>query len=109
VIPELSPDADLALFRALQEALSNIARHARAHTIDVRVTVTDAALQLTVRDDGRGFPLSADGALRESEGRMGLTGMRERMHAVGGSVVVRNHESGGEVCISMPIAVREVA
>jgi signal transduction histidine kinase len=73
------------------------------------VTVTDSALQLTVRDDGQGFPLSADGALREPEGRMGLTGMRERMHAVGGTVTVRNHERGGEVCITMPLAILEVA
>jgi signal transduction histidine kinase len=109
VIPELSPEADLAVFRALQEALSNIARHAGATFIDVRLDASEMALQMTIRDNGSGFPLAADGTLRETEGRMGLTGMRERMHGVGGSVAVRNHEGGGEVCITLPIAVREVA
>ncbi|MEO7521964.1 MAG: GAF domain-containing sensor histidine kinase [Gemmatimonas sp.] len=108
-VPALVPEAELALFRALQEALSNIARHAGARSIDVTLTMSAVNLRLIVRDDGRGFPLSADGALRESDGRMGLTGMRERIHAVQGTVVVRNHEGGGEVCITLPIAVRESA
>ena len=108
-IPTLSPDADLALFRALQEALSNVARHAAARSIEVRLAVTDDGVQLTVRDDGRGFAVTGDGDVREADGRMGLTGMRERMLAVGGGVRVGNHGGGAEVCITLPLAVRGAA
>ena len=108
-IPALSPDADLALFRALQEALSNVARHAGARTIDVRLTVADDRVTMTVRDDGQGFATREDGSVRDADGRMGLTGMRERMLAVGGQVTVGNHERGAEVCITLPVAVRGAA
>jgi signal transduction histidine kinase len=108
-LPALPPDADLALFRALQEALSNVARHAGARIIDVVLTVQEAGVQLRIRDDGVGYPLDADGSVREADRRMGLTGMRERMLAVGGDVTTRNHGQGAEVSISLPMALREVA
>jgi signal transduction histidine kinase len=100
--PALHADADLALFRALQEALSNVVRHADAASVDVRVTVTDNRLALTVRDNGRGFPVSRTGRIRDTEHRMGLTGMRERMFAIGGEVVIANRDPGAEVRITAP-------
>lgn len=100
--PALHADADLALFRALQEALSNVVRHADAASVDVRVTVSDDQLMLTVRDDGRGFPVSRNGRIRDTEHRMGLTGMRERMFAIGGVVVIANRDPGAEVRITAP-------
>jgi signal transduction histidine kinase len=108
-LPALSVDADLALFRALQEALSNVARHANAQNIAVTLVVRASQLHLVVRDDGRGFPVHRNGTIREPEGRMGLTGMRERMLAVGGEVRIGNvvpsgsGARGGEVHISMPV------
>ncbi len=105
VLPELSTDADLALFRALQEALSNVARHADAASVEVTVRVRDRSLHMVVRDDGQGFPMSA-GRVQEAAGRMGLTGMRERMLAVGGHVTTTNHERGAEVRIDLPAVVR---
>ena len=107
-MPTLPPDADLALFRALQEALSNVVRHSAAHAVDVRLRVESERVTLNVRDDGRGFPRTRDGRVRETEGRMGLTGMRERMLAVGGSVSLRNSETGAEVTMQVPVTV-EVA
>lgn len=103
-LPLLDVDADLALFRALQEALSNVARHAKAHTVDVRVEVFEDRLQLVIRDDGGGFPLQRDGRIDETSGRMGLTGMRERMLAAGGMVSLRNASPGAEVRIALPVA-----
>ncbi len=106
-LPALHADADLALFRALQEALSNVARHADARSIAVTVWVRDGLLHMRVRDDGRGFPVARDGRVQEPEGRMGLTGMRERMLAVGGNVVVANgpaSERGADVQITIPVA-----
>ena len=100
--PPLHADADLALFRALQEALSNVARHAQASQVDVVVTVDQDALILAVRDDGNGFPITRNGRFRDTDHRMGLTGMRERILAIGGEVVISNRAQGAEVRIRAP-------
>lgn len=100
--PPLHPDADLALFRALQEALSNVVRHAHATHVDVRVSVDDRGLVLRVSDDGNGFPVGRNGRIRDTDNRMGLTGMRERMLAIGGHVVIANRSPGAEVRIHAP-------
>lgn len=102
-IPAVAAEADLALFRALQEALSNVARHAQGSAVHVELTVHDGALQISVRDSGPGFPTTRDGRIREPEGRMGLTGMRERMLAVGGVVEIRNRAHGAEVMLRLPV------
>jgi len=102
VFPPLHPDADLALFRALQEALSNLVRHAQATQVEVVVAVDGNGLSLGVRDDGKGFPVGRTGRIRDAENRMGLTGMRERIFAIGGDVVIANRTTGAEVRISAP-------
>lgn len=82
-LPPLSKEAELALFRALQEALSNVRRHAGAAAVSVAITVEGGGIRLAVRDDGRG-PAELDAELLEREGHMGLAGMRERISALGG-------------------------
>ncbi|HEX3276857.1 MAG TPA: ATP-binding protein [Gemmatimonadales bacterium] len=85
-LPALSKETELALFRALQEGLSNVRRHAGAGRVDVRLTVEHGQVRLSVRDDGRGPPAAGLERL-EYEGHMGLAGMRERISALGGRVV----------------------
>ena len=93
-LPELSRDAELALFRALQEALSNVARHAGARSVVIRLTVDDA-VNLEVQDDGRGV---AGGV------GLGLTGMHERLSALGGAMHMSNAASGGaRLAVRLPI------
>lgn len=84
-LPPLSTEAELALFRALQEALSNVRRHAGAHRVEAAITLADGAVRLSVRDDGRG-PQSTGVERLEREGHMGLAGMRERIGALGGTM-----------------------
>ncbi|MDQ6829268.1 MAG: GAF domain-containing sensor histidine kinase [Gemmatimonadota bacterium] len=91
-LPELGEDTELALFRALQEALSNIARHASATRVSVIVAAEDGAMSLLVRDDGRGLPT---GDVTHANGRMGLAGMRERLAALGGAMSISSDSSGG--------------
>lgn len=79
----LSPDAELALFRALQEGLANIARHAQARRVDVSISATGGTVTLLVVDDGVGFAANA-----ANNGAMGLTGMRERVAALGGTLTI---------------------
>lgn len=97
-LPPLSPDASLAVFRALQEALSNIARHSGARSADVRLSVTNGELVMVVRDDGRGFPPGAS----ENATTFGLAGMRERIAAVHGSVSLAS-DAGAAVTIRIPV------
>jgi signal transduction histidine kinase len=94
-LPRLSKDAELALFRALQEALSNVARHARARSVTIVLTHRAGALDLDVRDDGRG--LTGDPGL-------GLTGMGERLGALGGAMRMTNlAEGGARLAVRLPV------
>ncbi len=94
-LPSLSKDAELALFRALQEALSNVVRHAAARAVAIRLAVEGDAVILEVRDDGRGIPPGADPRDLERNGHMGLAGMRERIRALGGNIQLDGNPGGG--------------
>jgi len=96
-VPPLSPDAELALFRALQEALANVAEHADATRAEVLVHTDGSTVVLEVRDDGKGLP--ADGSIDglERAGHLGLAGMRERVTALGGKLAISAAPSGGVV------------
>lgn len=89
-LPPLSADAELALFRALQEGLANVARHAEARRVDVSIMTDGATVTLVVADDGVGFSVGA-----AHNGGMGLTGMRERVAALGGTVVIDSAAGNG--------------
>jgi signal transduction histidine kinase len=94
-LPPLSEDAELAVFRALQEALANVIRHAGASRVDVRLSVRDGWLELEVTDDGTGLPAGARLEQFERDGHLGLAGMRERILGLGGTVVVGAAPTGG--------------
>lgn len=99
-LPPLSADAEVALYRAMQEALSNAARHAGCRRIDVRLVAVGGRVTLTVTDDGAGFPDDAASRLRE---RGGLAGIRERIAALGGEFDVGNVEGmGARVSVAVP-------
>jgi signal transduction histidine kinase len=94
-MPPLSPEAELALFRALQEALSNVLRHADARAVDIGISLDAQGVLLRVRDDGRGLPEGISPERLEVTGHMGLAGMRERITALGGTVRLRRHDGSG--------------
>lgn len=94
-LPTLSQEAELALFRALQEALSNVLRHAGARSVDVDISVSAKGVRLEVRDDGKGIPPEASSERLERAGHLGLAGMRERISALGGSVKFRGEPGAG--------------
>ena len=97
----LSQEKSTALFRILQEALTNIIRHARATEVDIVVDEEGGEVVLTVSDDGRGI---TEG---EKTGRqsLGLLGMRERARLVGGRVDINGAEGGGTVItVRVPVS-----
>lgn len=79
---KLDDDVILAVFRILQEALSNVARHAQASRVDVCLCHSDQGVQLVVQDDGIG----ANSDVLRAGGSLGLVGMRERLGALGGEL-----------------------
>jgi signal transduction histidine kinase len=94
-LPPLSKEAELALFRALQEALSNVARHAGARSVHIVLERSDDALDLEVQDDGRGLT---------GQPGLGLTGMRERLGALGGDVRIGTAAAGGaRLAVRLPL------
>ncbi|MEZ4392413.1 MAG: sensor histidine kinase [Polyangiales bacterium] len=99
--PSAADEVSSAAFRILQEALTNVQRHARASRVEVDLRVDGAALSLRVRDDGVGLR-----APRSGEG-MGLLGMRERARSLGGELAVGPAEGGGTLLsCTLPLAAR---
>ena len=94
-LPPLSGEAELALFRALQEALSNVLRHANAQTVDIGISIEPAGVLLQVSDDGSGLPPGVAPETLELQGHMGLAGMRERITALGGTVRLQTRAGAG--------------
>jgi signal transduction histidine kinase len=98
----LAPEAETALYRIVQEALSNALRHARPRQIAVEVREEESHIRAVVRDDGQGFDVSAAWAERGDRG-LGLIGMRERAEALGGTLEIRSTPGvGTEVCARVP-------
>jgi signal transduction histidine kinase len=74
------------LYRIAQEALTNVRRHARASTVEIRLHCTDDQLVMNVEDNGRGFLLQEALERAQSEKRFGLLGMQERAYLMGGTL-----------------------
>jgi two-component system, NarL family, sensor histidine kinase UhpB len=95
-------DIEVALYRSVQEALHNVAKHSQAAGFRVRLEVADK-VTLQIEDDGTGFSRRA----AHIRG-FGLTGMRERTAALGGSMKIRSERGKGtSIQIQLPRAVRE--
>lgn len=90
-VGRLPPPVELAAYRIVQEALSNVVRHAAARHAVVEAELADGELRIRVRDDGRGFDVgSAPGG-----GHLGLLGMRERAELLGGRLAIRSAPGEG--------------
>lgn len=93
------PDRATALFRILQEVLTNIARHAKASEVRIEITLLDGDVILAACDNGRGF--TPDAAARQNH--FGLVGMKERAIAAGGSLeIVSTPDVGTKVTVRVP-------
>lgn len=104
----LGEEAELALFRGLQEALSNVARHAGAARVEVEITVAPARVELVVADDGRGLPDGFDPTALADAGHVGLAGMQERLSVLGGEVrLTPAGAAGARLTIRLPVRPEE--
>lgn len=84
--PRLSPRAEVQIIRVIQEALTNVRKHAGATSATVRVTSDDAFVTFRIEDNGRGFDLAK--RLLDRDSGFGLHAMRERIESIGGTLTV---------------------
>ena len=102
-LPVLSDEAEVALFRAVQEALSNVSRHAEGAKVHVTLETPAGRVRLRIADEGPGFAGEAVLNRAAASGHLGIAGMRERISALGGRVEVRS-TAGTGVQIEIDIA-----
>ena len=87
----LAPETETVVYRVVQEALTNVVRHARASSVSITVTVLDHRVRTLIEDDGIGFETSPG-----SNGRhLGLNGMEERAGLVGGTLTLSSTPGRG--------------
>lgn len=100
----LPPDIETACYRIIQEAVTNVARHARARNVIVTLALTNGGLEAVVRDDGVGFDVPGARARAAAGGSFGLLGMEERVSLVGGRLQVDSAPGQGtRLWVRMPI------
>jgi signal transduction histidine kinase len=91
----LPPEVETALYRIVQEALTNVAKHADARHVSVVLTRRNGSVNVVVEDDGRGF--GAAGGERDG---LGLVGMKERVGLLGGRLVIESTEGSGTTIVA---------
>jgi signal transduction histidine kinase len=108
VFPRLAPEVEASLFRFIQGAVSNIARHAEARTVSIAMDCREDSLMLRLRDDGRGFDISQITDIDEKTGRgRGLFAMKERIRLLDGSCKVESVPGEGTT-VSAEIPLKEI-
>jgi NarL family two-component system sensor histidine kinase YdfH len=100
--PTLPPLVREQAYRAVAEGLSNIARHARARSVQLQLGTSNGCLTLLLRDDGVGFELPA---VARRSGHYGLIGLRERARLAGGTFELTSTPGQGtEICLHLPLS-----
>jgi two-component system NarL family sensor kinase len=100
----LPPMVDLGLFRIVQEALNNVEKHACAKLVRLRIAIQRQAIVLKIQDDGRGFDPATPRAAKGAEGGIGLSSLRERASALGGTCeLVSNPRQGTAITVRVPL------
>jgi len=101
----LSIDYEIAIniYRLVQEALNNVQQHACADRVNIRLVASGPSVVLWIEDNGRGCNLTEAGERAISERRLGLLGMQERVHLLGGSIKIQSHPGKGmKICAEIP-------
>jgi two-component system sensor histidine kinase NreB len=98
---DLPPAVQLAVFRIVQEALANVARHSASTAISISLTRPATGLETTIADNGSGFDAAVTRV--NSETHRGLHSMRERAAILGGTVTVRSGSTGTTILVQLPL------
>jgi len=108
-LERLAPEIETACFRIVQEALTNIIRHAHAARVAIELLQEGGSLLLCVRDDGVGFDIAAMHERALAGGSIGVLGMQERAVLIGGELeIVSNATKGSAIRVRCPMRLRGV-
>ena len=101
----LAPKLETTLFRAIQEAVNNIARHAQAKNAIIGLRFKKTVIRVHIRDDGRGFDVKEAISSKVRPRGLGLLGMKERVELINGTLSIRSYQGGGgtEIDIEIPL------
>ncbi|GMR10818.1 MAG: hypothetical protein BMS9Abin28_1642 [Anaerolineae bacterium] len=94
-VRRLSGEVELAIYRIIQEALSNIVRHSEAGTVAILLSFRNGDIQAEVRDDGVGFDGPSKASTLAANGKFGLMGMHERADLIGAELSIKSEPGGG--------------
>jgi signal transduction histidine kinase len=102
----LPAEIEIALFRALQESLTNVHRHASTPKVDIRLALDPNQIRMEIQDYGQGIPPEVLRHLDTGVGKtgIGLAGMRERVRELGGSLNIHSSHQGTVLTIVLPLA-----
>jgi len=101
---ELSAETAVVCFRIVQEAVTNVLRHAKASKLEVSLKNTESGFDLSITDNGIGFPVSVTMAEAADRRTLGLLGMRERARALRGTITIRaNPNCGTQILAHIPL------
>ncbi len=107
-VPEIKGLAAISAYRVAQEALTNVARHARASRVEVSLKALEGWLELKVKDDGQGFVPAEIGEGGGPGGGWGLAGMRERASLLGGRLQIESTPGRGTtLTLRLPLVAEE--
>lgn len=102
---KLPPQVEIAVFRVVQEAITNIFKHAEAQNVIVSVEFKDSALGIEIEDDGKGFDVSAVSRRADKTEGLGLAGMEERVTLIGGKLNIESQPGRGtHITVAVPVS-----
>jgi signal transduction histidine kinase len=93
-VEALASDQRTVLFRVAQEALNNVARHARATRAELTISKAPGAIRMAISDNGKAFPVNKILSAKNPK-RLGLVGMKERIEMVGGNLTIESVSGKG--------------
>jgi len=106
MIPEdfgrLSDDMEVAIFRIVQECLTNIHRHSGSKTATIRLSREGEIVSLEIQDEGKGIPSEKLTEIQAHRTGVGITGMRERVRHLNGTIDIQSDANGTKISVSLP-------
>ncbi|HLV87892.1 MAG TPA: PAS domain S-box protein [Candidatus Sulfotelmatobacter sp.] len=101
----LPADMELAIFRVVQECLTNIHRHAESKTATIRIARDNGSVCIEVRDEGKGISPERLVEIESRGSGVGIAGIRERVRHFGGTMKIESDQTGTRVLVSIPLAI----
>lgn len=101
--PRLSDEMEIAIFRLVQECLTNIHRHSGSDTATVAIREEGPTIVVEVKDAGKGIPLDKQIAMRSDRAGVGFRGMQERLRQFGGNLDIQSGSGGTSVTARLPV------